>query len=130
MQHTEILKNAINKISNCYEKEMILSWSFIDDDIKSFDTEINEMVDSVFDLIGVPKEQNLDKCKKRKWIRDVCTNLIQIAAKNEKYVEPAVELISDWGNLYDYKSIIETKNTWSYYDLLDYKIRLQEQCDK
>lgn len=49
--------------------------------IEVFDTEINEMVDHVFDLIGIPNAESTDKYNGKNWTRDVCTKLIKIAAK-------------------------------------------------
>lgn len=96
---------------------------------------MNEMVDHVFDLIGIPNEESNNKYDTKNWTRDVCTNLIKIAAKNEKYVEPAVELISKWKCLDDYTSKVETSTWFSYSKLLDehltgYKQWHQEQRNK
>ncbi|WP_340141854.1 hypothetical protein [Priestia sp. D3YE.R1] len=87
--------------------------------IEVFDNEMLEMVDHAFDLMGIPNEEFPDKYDRKNWTRCVCTNLIKIAAKNEKYVEPAVELINNWENLTDFTSKVES-HTWFHYDpLLD-----------
>lgn len=140
MKQTEILKNVIESLSNYYKKQESFNRTFLNEPVISkaievFDTEINEMVDHVFDLIGIPNEESADKYERKNWTRDVCTNLINIAAKNEKYVEPAVELISDWKSLRNYTSKVETSTWFYYHQLLDehitgYKKWHQEQRDK
>lgn len=107
MEQKEILKNVITSFSNYYEKQKSFKRVFLNEPVMSkaievFDSEMNEMVDHVFDLMGIPNEESSDKYDKLNWTRDVCTNLIEIAANNEKYIEPAIELISDWANLNDY----------------------------
>lgn len=124
MEQKEILKNVITSFSNYYEKQKSFKRVFLNEPVMSkaievFDSEMNEMVDHVFDLMGIPNEESSDKYDKLNWTRDVCTNLIEIAANNEKYIEPAIELISDWANLNDYTSKVE-KHTWlRYHQLLD-----------
>ena len=140
MEQSEILKNVIESLSDYYEKQNSFNRIFLNEPVVSkaievFDTEINEMVDHVFDLIGIPNEESTNKYNRKNWTRDVCTKLIEIAAKNEKYVEPAVELISDWKCLGDYTMKVETSTWFGYYQLLDehitgYKKWHQEQRDK
>ncbi|CAK6471652.1 hypothetical protein BFRIG_01368 [Peribacillus frigoritolerans] len=120
----EILKNLIKSFSNYYEKQNSFKRVFLNEPVMSkaievFDTEMIEMVDYVFDLIGIPNEDSLDKYDRLNWTRDVCTNLIEKAAKNEKYIEPAIELISDWEKLSNYTSKVETHTWFRYYQLLD-----------
>ncbi|MEE3951662.1 hypothetical protein [Peribacillus frigoritolerans] len=124
MKQKEILKNVIKSFSNYYEKQKSFKRVFLNEPVMSkaievFDTEMNEMVDHVFDLIGIPNEESLDKYDRLNWKRDVCTKLIKIAAENEKYIEPAIELIYDWGNLEDYTSKIETHDWFRVHQLLD-----------
>ncbi|MGE7649135.1 hypothetical protein ACQKM1_15290 [Peribacillus frigoritolerans] len=140
MEQKEILKNVIKSFSNYYEKQKSFKRVFLNEPVMSkaievFDTEMNEMVDHIFDLIGIPNEEYSDKYDKSNWTRDVCINLIEIAAKNEKYIEPAIELISDWVNLGDYTSKIESHTWFRYYQLLDehitgYKNWHEEQLEK
>lgn len=123
MEQIEILKNVIKSFSNYYEKQKsfkrFLNEPVMSKAIEVFDAEMNEMLDHVFDLIGIPNEESSDKYDRLNWTRNVCTNLIEIATKNEKYIEPAIELISDWGNLEDYTSKVETHDWFRYYQLLD-----------
>lgn len=140
MEQKAILKNVIKSLSNYYEKQKSFKRVFLNEPVMSkaievFDTEMNEMVDHLFDLIGIPNEEYSDKYGRLNWTRDVCTNLIEIAAKNEKYVEPAIELISDWKKLSDYTSKVETHTWFGYYKLLDehitgYKKWHEDQRDK
>jgi hypothetical protein len=140
MKQTEILKNVIESLSSYYEKQESFNRIFSHEPVMSkaievFDTEMLEMVDHIFDLIGIPNEESPNKYDRKNWTRDVCANLIKIAAKDEKYIEPAVELVSDWKRLGEYTSKVE-KSTWfAYYELLDehltgYKKWHQDQRDK
>jgi hypothetical protein len=124
MEQKEILKNVIKSLSNYNEKQESFKRCFLNEPVMSkaievFDTEMNEMVYLVFDLIGIPNEESSDKNDRLNWTRDVCFNLINIAATNEKYVEPAVELISCWKNLTDYTSKVETHTWFRFHQLLD-----------
>ncbi|MED3972925.1 hypothetical protein COM86_09445 [Priestia megaterium] len=122
MEHQKILENVIETLSNYYKKQKSFIRIFLNEPVMSkaievFDNEMLEMVDHAFDLMGIPNEESPDKYDKKNWTRGVCTNLIKIAAKNDKYVEPAVELINNWENLTDFTSKVES-HTWFHYDQL------------
>ena len=122
MEQKEILNNVIRSFSSYFEKQKSFKRVFLNEPVMSkaievFDTEMHDMVDHVFDLIGIPNEESSDKYDRLNWTRDVCTNLIKIAAKDEKYVEAAIELISDWEGLGDYTLKVEN-HTWFHYNQL------------
>ncbi|ASS95094.1 hypothetical protein [Peribacillus simplex] len=125
MEQKEILKNVIESLSNYYEKQKSFKRVFLNEPVMSkavevFDTGMNEMVDHIFDLIGIPNEESSDnKYETSNWTKRVLTNLIDIAAKEEKYIESTIELISDWKNLSDYTSKVESHTWFGYRQLLD-----------
>jgi hypothetical protein len=125
LKQTEILKNVIGSLKQYHLKQESFKQIFSNEPVMSkaievFDTEMDEMVEHIFDLIGIPNgESSNNKYERKNWTRDVCTNLVKIAAENEKYVEPAVELISDWKRMGTYTAKVE-KHTWfGFYELLD-----------
>lgn len=86
--------------------------------VEIFDEDINELIDSVFDLLGFPTEcEDNNPYERENWYRRVCASLIDEAASNEKYIDPAVELISNWENIRDNVEKVE-KVTWFYHEKL------------
>ncbi|MFP3511330.1 hypothetical protein SB775_17095 [Peribacillus sp. SIMBA_075] len=78
MEQKEILINVIKSFSNYYEKQKSFKKVFLNEPVMSkaievFDAEMNEMLDHVFDLIGIPNEESSDKYDRLNWTRNVCT---------------------------------------------------------
>ena len=125
MDTKQVLKKVIKSLASYQEKQKSFKKIFVNEPVMSkaievFDSEMDEMIESVLELIGVPEDQNPnDKYDSENWTRDVCADLIKSAAKNEKYIEPAAELISDWENLSDYVSRVESTTWFHYNQLLD-----------
>jgi len=123
MEQNEILVNVIKSLSNYYQKQESFDRIFTNEPVMSkaievFDNEMLEMVDHVFDLIGITNEESTNKYDEENWERRVCKKLLINAAINEKYVEPAVELIINWENLSDYTTKVETSTWFNYKELL------------
>lgn len=122
MDQQEILKNTIKTFSNYYEKqrsfESIISYDpVISKALEVFDVDMEEMAQRVFDLMKIPFEDSPEKNGRENWTRDICLSLIKLAAEEEKYIAPAVELITDWRNLNDYTSKVKS-HTWFYHSQL------------
>ncbi|WP_216830592.1 hypothetical protein [Alkalihalobacterium elongatum] len=122
MDNNKVLKKLISTLSSynskqssfvdLFEKNPVLSKA-----IEVFNDDIDSMIYLVFDQMGIPEEDEDNKYERKNWTRDVCFSLIHKAAKNDKYVEPAVELIADWKRLRDYTSKVDS-HSWFYYDHL------------
>jgi hypothetical protein len=123
MEQNEVLENVIKSLSNYYKKQKSFNRIFTNEPVMSkaievFDSEMLEMIDHVFDLIGITNEESTNIYDEEDWTRRVCKNLLIIAAKNEKYVEPAVELIINWENLSEHTTKVETSTWFNYEELL------------
>lgn len=65
MKQTDILKNVIESLSNYYEKQESFNRIFFNEPVMSkaievFDTEIEDMINYIFDLMGIPNEEPAD----------------------------------------------------------------------
>lgn len=119
MEKEEIILDVITTLHNYYEKQESFRKTFPDQPaitkaIEIFDVEMDEMIDSVLDLIEVPSEETNERYNKINWTRGVCTNLIKNAAKYPEFKQPAAEMILDWKNLEAYTSRVD-KHTWFHY---------------
>ncbi|NGY88516.1 hypothetical protein F6Y05_36600 [Bacillus megaterium] len=140
MKETEIIENVIGTLVAYHKKQKSFNTIFSNEPVMSkaievFDNEILEMVDHIFDSMGIPTDEPKNKYDEKNWTRDVCTALIKIAAKNEKYVAPAVELVSNWKHLSEYTTKVETRTWFNYDQLLDehltgYKTWHEKQREK
>lgn len=124
MNQTKIIEGVIGTLESYHRKQKSFNAIFLNEPVMSktievFDNEMLEMVDYVFDLLGIPTEEPESKYDEENWTRNVCSALIKLAAKNEKYVEPAVELIINWERLSDYTTKVETSTWFNYNQLLD-----------
>src|SRR5690554_3319321 len=104
MDHQQVLKELIQTLSYYRKKQSLFMELFEENPVLSkvievFDEEMDTMIYLVFDQMGIPEEVEVNKYGRKNWKRNVCFHLIQQAASNEKYVEPAVELICDWEKL-------------------------------
>lgn len=123
MDKEKILKNVIKSFSDYNAKQKSFKRIFLNEPVMSkaievFYDEMVEMLGHIFDLLEIPREES-DKDRDSNWTRDICFGLIKIAANNEKYVEPTIELVLDWKNLNDYTSRVETHNWFHFEELLD-----------
>ncbi len=148
MHRETVIKNVINSLSNYYKKQESFKRVFSNEPImekvsETFDTEIFDLIDSVLDMLDLPENHEIDREYKypnhvskdkinlvleaqksdngesSNWSRKVCTNLIIEAAKNKKYLEAAVDLISKRERLSDYTKKVENQIFFNYVDFLD-----------
>ncbi|MYL65493.1 hypothetical protein GLW07_19220 [Bacillus hwajinpoensis] len=148
MHREKVIKNVINSLSNYYRKQESFKRVFSNEPImekvsETFDAEIFDLIDSIFDMLGLPEKDEIDserecpnhtskgkkylvlKAQKSEkgeglnWSRKVCDNLIIEAAKNKEHLEAAVELISKWENLSNYTEKVENQSSVYYEDFLD-----------
>ena len=118
----KIIRKAIEAKKQHLKKQEEFERAFSNDAISfaalTFSEGMDKMIEIVLDAVGVPDEQDeSNKYETENWRRDVCKQLIKRAAKESKYIEPAVELICDWENLETYTSKVETLS-WFYYEKL------------
>ncbi|WP_273837305.1 hypothetical protein [Guptibacillus sedimenti] len=124
MEREKVIKKVILTVASYNKKKdsfkKVLNDPVTTKAVEVFDEDISELIDSMLDLLGLPPEGEDDSTYERKdWHRDVCANLIDQAASNEKYIDPAVEMISDWENLNECTEKVESHSWFYYKGLLD-----------
>ncbi|MGE6202999.1 hypothetical protein [Guptibacillus hwajinpoensis] len=145
MNTQSTITNVINTLSSYYKKQESFKNIFSNQSImvkvgETFDEEIFELIDSVLDMLGLPRKEDVEvngnnhsienglnlsleaqlykEGFRDQWERKICTNLIIEAAKNKIYLESAVKLVSQWQKLNQYIKEVEKHDCFYYIDLL------------